>query len=232
MFAKEANIVLKKILLIFLIILLTFLFFFVFTSFSQEIKEEGEGHLSIYFREEKVGYEEYAWQSDEMGYILEVSGRMTKPVVLEIDKLKLRLDKSFIPQEFYFKGSVGGMKQEITSSISEGDVKNIIQVSGQESEAKVKIKRDAFLLPNAIFSPYIVLTKRFRCSLQEKVELSAYIIPQLEVPFTLEPKEDSPCLLIMHMSGIEIEIETDEEGNLHSLLIPSQRLKVVQESSP
>lgn len=185
----------------------------------------------LYFMDEKVGYEEYTWQSDEQGYLLEASGRMTKPVALEITKLSLRLDKSFIPRKFYFKGYISGVTQEITSFISEGDVENIIKVSGQERKSKAKIRRDAFLLPNAIFSPYIVLTKKFRCHLQEKVELSAYIIPQLEVSFTLEPKEGSPCLLIMNMDGIEIELETDEEGTLNSIAIPSQRLKVSQSIS-
>ena len=218
----------KRTPLLFLFLILALFFFSLFSSFSQEREE---GRISIYFREEKVGFEDYTWQSGEMGYVLEVSGRMTKPVPLEITQLTLHLDKSFIPWRFYFKGSVRGVIQEITSSISEGEVKSIIQVSGQQSESQVKIKRDALLLPNAIFSPYIVLTKKFRCSLQERVELSAFIIPQLEVPFTLEPRENSPCLLVLHLSGREIEIETDEGGSLNSLVIPSQRLRIVQSTN-
>lgn len=214
----------KKILLIGLILILTFLFFFM--AYAEERKEEGV--LYVYFREEKVGFEEYTWRSDERGYVLEASGQMTKPVPLEITQLVLHLDRSFIPWKFYFKGSVRGINREITSSLSEGDVKNIIRVSGQVREAEAKIKRDAFLLPNAMYSPYVVLTKKFRCSLEEKAELSAYIIPQLEVSLTLESKEDSPCVLVLHMSGMEIEVETDEEGSLKSLAIPSKRLKVVQ----
>jgi hypothetical protein len=214
----------RKILLIFQILILSF-------PFLGSSLEKEEGVLYIYFREEKVGYEEYAWRSDEMGYVLEASGQMTKPVPLEIDQLVLRLDKSFIPWRFYFKGSVGGVSQEITSFISEGEVRNIIRVAGQESEAEVRVKRDVFLLPNAIFSPYVVLAKKFQCRLDEKVVLSAYIIPQLEVSFTCEAKEDCPCVLVMHMSGIEIEIETDEQGSLRSLVIPSKRLRIVQSTS-
>lgn len=221
-----------------MLLFIVLLFFFLSTALSQEKKEEGS--LFIYFMEEKVGYEEFTWQSDGEGYLLEASGRMTKPVVLEINKLRLHLDKNFIPRKFYFKGSVSGVTQEITSSISEGNVENIIRVSGQERKAEINIRRDAFLLPNAIFSPYVALVKKFRCSLQEKVELSAYIIPQLEVPFTLEPKEteetgeakgtekELSCFLIMNMGGMEIELETDDEGNLKSIVIPSQRLKVVK----
>lgn len=219
----------KKLLLIFIFIFLMLLFFFVFAGEDEEEVERGV--LSIYFMEEKVGYEEYTWQSDEMSYLLSVRGRMTKPVALEIESLTLRLDKSFIPRHFYFKGSVSGVAQEISSFIVEGQVENIIQVSGEEQRNTVKIKRDAFLLPNPVFSCYMVMTKKFRCALQEPVELSAYIIPQLEVPFTLEIKEECPCLLIMQISGIKIELETDDEGNLKALHSPSQKLRVIQKPS-
>ena len=209
-------------------VLISLLFRFVFSGLSQEETERGT--FSIYFMEEKVGYEEYTWQSDEMGYTLSLSGRMTKPVAMEIELLTIRLDNNFIPISFYYKGTLSGMSQEISSSIEEGQVENTIIVLGHEQKNTIKIKRDAFLLPNPVFAPYMILTKKFRCTLQESVALSAYLIPQVEIEFTLEPKEEEPCILIMHSSGMEIELETDEEGMLKSLYIPSQRLRVVKES--
>lgn len=204
-----------------------FLFFlFVFAGLSQEEKERGT--YSIYFMEEKVGYEEYTWQEDETGYSLSINGRITKPIAMEIESLKIRLDKNFIPLSFYLKGTLSGMSQEISSSIEDGQVENTILTSGHEQKNSVNIKRDAFLLPNPVYAPYMVLTKKFRCTLQESVVLSAYIIPQVEIDFTLKPKEEEPCLLIMRLSGIEIELETDEEGNMRSLHIPSQRLYVIK----
>lgn len=204
------------------------LFFFVISGRSQG-KEQGT--FSIYFMEEKVGYEEYIWEGDERGYLLSVIGRMTKPTAIEIEKLSIRLDRNYIPHYFYFKGSVSGMDQEISSTITEGQVENKIQVAGQERMSTVKIERDAFLLPNPVFSPYMVLTKKFRCALEGKIELSAYIIPQLEVSFSLEPKEEDPCLLIMEVSGMRVELETDGEGGLKAVSVPSQKLKVLQSSS-
>ena len=216
---------LKKKLIFFPLLLLMLLFFFIFSGHSQG-KEHGT--FSIYFMEEKVGYEEYTWESDEKGYLLSVIGRMMKPTAIEIESLIIRMDKDFIPLHFYFKGSVNGMVQEVLSTIAEGRVENKIRVAGQERASTVKIKRDALLLPNPIFSPYIVLTKKFRCTLEEKVELSAYIIPQLEVSFTLEPKEDDPCSLIMELGGMVIELETDEKGELKAVSVPSQKLRVIQ----
>ncbi len=211
-----------------LIIVLFSLFFFVYSaSFKEKIES---GTISIFFMDEKVGYEEYTWQSDELGYILTVKGRMTKPVAMEIEHLTIRLDESFIPAKFVFKGSVNGVTQEVSSSIIEGHVENRILAAGQEQKSSVSVKRDAFLLPNPIFSPYMVLTKKFRCTLKEKVDLSAYIIPQLETPFTLEPKEDDSCFLIMQINGIQINIETDGNGNLKSLHIPFQNLRVIQDN--
>lgn len=216
---------LKKILFVFLLIF-SILSFFLFSLSASKMTEKGE--FSIYFMDEKVGYEEYTWEEDENGYHLSVKGRMTKPADLEIKELDIRLDKNFIARSFRFKGSVNGVQQEVSSTISEGDVENTIKVAGQESQSTVKIRRDAFLLPNPVFSPYVVLTKKFMCTLEEEIELSAYIIPQLENPFTLNSVEGVPCTLIMQLSGITIELQTDDEGNLIALSVPAQRLEVLR----
>ena len=216
---------LKKIILFLILFLLIIFFFLVWSSFAHPNVERGL--LSIYFMEEKVGYEEYSWEKTGEGYLLSVRGRLNKPTTMEIEKLILKLDSNFIAQYFYFKGSISGAEQEVVSDISEGEVENVLKVSGQERKTQVKIKRDAFLLPNPIFSTYLVLTKKIGCSLQEKVELSAYIIPQLETSFTLESQEDNPCQLIMKLGGVDILIETDNQGGLKSLSVPSQKLRVV-----
>ncbi len=215
----------KKIILFLILFLLMIFFFLAWVSFAQPKVERGV--LSIYFMEEKVGYEEYNWEKTGEDYLLSVRGRLNKPTTMEIEKLTLKLDSNFIAQYFYFKGSISGAEQEVVSNISEGEVENVLKVAGQERKTKVKIKRNAFLLPNPIFSTYLVLTKKLGCSLQEKVELSAYIIPQLETSFTLEPQEDNPCQLIMKLGGVEIIIDTDNQGNLNSLSVPSQKLRVV-----
>ena len=216
----------KKILLFFLLLILLLLFFFLFSARSQEISETGV--FSIYFMEEKVGYEEYIWQEDEGGYLLTVKGRMTKPAKMEVRELKIRLDKNFIASSFLFRGSVNGVEQDVSSSIREGHVENIIVVGGQERQSAVDVRRDVFLLPNPIFSPYLVLTKKYRCDLVERTELSAYIIPQLEVPFTLESQEGAPCLLMVELGGIKIELQTDDQGDLKVILIPAQKLEVLK----
>ncbi len=186
------------------------------------------GTLSIYFMQEQVGYEEYSWEEDDLGFTLTVRGRMTKPIAIEIERLVIRVDKSFIPERYTFKGRVSGVTQEIQSFFSEGKVVNTKQVAGQERTETADVKRDAVLLPNPMFSPYMVLTKKFRCGLQETTKISAYIIPQMEIPSTLEPKQDSPCRLVLRMGTTEIEIATDEEGVLNSLDISSQSLRVLR----
>jgi hypothetical protein len=153
---------------------------------------------------------------------------MMKPASLEIEELEVRVDRNFIADYFSFKGSVNGVSQEVTSSFTEGRVENTISVEGQESKNSVKVRRNAFLLPNPIFSPYLVLTKKYRCDLEERLELSAYIIPQIEVPFSLEPQEGVPCSLVMELGGIKIELQTDDQGDLKALLIPAQKLEVLK----
>jgi hypothetical protein len=189
-----------------------------------------EGVFDIFFMGEKVGYEEYIWESTEREYLLTVRGRMTKPIPMEIEKLTIRLDKSFIPSQYYFKGSVSGVEQEVLSVINDGNVENIILVAGQEQKSEVKIRRDALLLPNAVYSPYIVLTKRFPCTLQEKTDLSAYFIPQVETSFTVEPSEFNPCHVVLEMTDSELHVGTDENGNLNLLEVPLKNLRIVRVS--
>ncbi len=186
------------------------------------------GTLSIYFMQEQVGYEEYSWEEDEMGFTLSVRGRMTKPIAISIERLVIRLDKSYIPESYLFEGQISGVPQNIQSFFSEGKAKNTKMVGGQEREETVAIKRDAVLLPNPIFSPYMVLTKKFRCGLQDTAEITAYIIPQMEVTGTIAPKQDDPCRIVLQLGPTQVEIETDEEGTLTGLDMPSSSLKVVR----
>jgi hypothetical protein len=186
------------------------------------------GTLSIYFMQEQVGYEEYFWEEDNTGFTLTVRGRLTKPIAIEIERLVIRVDKSYIPEKYTFKGQISGVNQDIQSFFSEGKVVNTKQVAGQERTETVDVKRDAVLLPNPMFSPYMVLTKKFRCGLQETAEISAYIIPQMQIPSTLGPKQDFPCRLVLRMGTTEIELETDEGGVLNSLDISSQNLRVLR----
>ncbi|MBN1221715.1 MAG: hypothetical protein JXB23_00605 [Candidatus Aminicenantes bacterium] len=193
---------------------------------GKPVPSEDKGVFDIHFMGEKVGYEEYIWQTEGDGYVLTVRGRMTKPIPMVIDKISIRLDKSFIATQYFFEGSVSGVRQEVLSVVNEGQVESVILVAGQEQKTEIKIKRDAFLLPNAVYSPYLVLTKKFSCTLLERMELSAYIIPQFETPFSIEPSEESPCRLIMEMGESETLLDTDEEGRLISLQIPLKSLQV------
>lgn len=204
-------------------------FAFCLLLYAQPEGSTEEGTYSIFFMDQKVGYEEYSWQANEAGYILSVKGRMSKPVRMEIKRLYIWMNKSFIATRFEFKGSISGVSQEISSNLAGGRVENVIRVAGQEQQNVVKIKRDAFLLPNPVFSPYMVITKKFGCSVKAPLELSAYVIPQMESPFTLEQDEETACTLIMKLGPTQVELVTDETGILKAVNIPSQNLRVTRD---
>ncbi len=209
-----------------LIVLVLFFWISSFPLSDQRGRTVERGDLSVYFMGEKVGHEEYVWEENERGYRLSVKGRMTKPVAIEVESLRIEMDRSFIPLRYFFKGSMGGVKQETSSVFSEGTVVNTILVNRQKQSLQNKIKRDAFLLPNPLYSPYLVIVKKYGCTLKEKKSLSAYLIPQLETSFTLEPSEEDPCLLLMQIKGTQIELRTNEFGQLEILQIPAQNLRV------
>ena len=189
------------------------------------------GTLSIYFVDEKVGYEEYTWSEEPGGYVLKVLGRMTKPFRLEVESLTIRLSRDYIPTEFSFKGSLNGMDQDVTSVIREGRVRNTIKTGGQESVTETQIRRDALILPNPIFSPYLVLAKKYGCGLKDRTEVSVYMIPQVEIAGSLQSAAGNPCLLTLNLAGVEISLETDADGHFVSLSMPAQSLKVVPDKT-
>ena len=62
-------------------------------------EEYERGIFSIYFMDEKVGYEEFTWHRDASGILLTVEGRITKPVLMSIDELAIMcsdIDEEFI----------------------------------------------------------------------------------------------------------------------------------------
>jgi len=218
----------KKVLFLSLILFFFSLFLYpLYNVFSNGVER---GVFSVYFMGEKVGYEEYTWEEDEQGFLLNVKGKMTKPTTVEVENLVIRLSNDYIAESYEFEGSVNGIPQRVSSTIKEGYVQTIVQISGQEQFLAEKIRRDAFLLPNPIFSPYMVITKKFRCSPPEKIELSAYIIPQLEIPFLLEAAKESVCLLQFMIGSTPVALQTNDSGCLKSLEMPSQKIKVVADS--
>jgi hypothetical protein len=185
-------------------------FFIGGTPVQPTAQEEYEkGTFSIYIMDEKVGYEEFVWRRDATGIVLSVKGRITKPIQMNIEELRIHMSASFIPTAFHFKGSVGGVDQDIDSELQDGEVLNTIRVAGQEQTGRVQIRRDAFLLPIPIFSPYMAITKKYTCSLEEAQELS--------------------CTLIMEMGATQIELYTDETGQLIGLSVPLQHLRIVRD---
>lgn len=188
-----------------------------------------EGSLSIYFKGEKVGYEEYTWEAGARGFVLSVEGRLTKPVAIEIELLTIEMDPNFIPVSYTFLGTISGLRQEITSVISDGLVENTRRVAGQEQTNKIQIRRDAVLLPNPVMAPYLVIGKRFGCGMDERRDLSAYVIPQMEIPITIDASEENPCLLYIQLGETLVELEIDDGGRLKRLRFPSQDLEAVDD---
>lgn len=210
-----------------------FLFFclFILVSFSlsawyEEILEEGI--YSVYYGDEKVGYEEFVWKLQGDSYLLEVKGRMDGPVPSELEELIIRLDRNYIPLSYTFKGTVGGLSQQVACTFEEGIVDLRMVVAGRNIQRTLQIQRDAFLLPNPFFSPYLVIAKKLGCRLEEKLDLFSYIVPQLEEEFSLEPDAENPCLLILMFKDTRIELETDGNGKLLELRIPSQKIRVMR----
>ena len=209
----------KKVIVILVILFL--LFTFLLCQEPEDLPRSDSKKLYLYFMGEEAGYEEYEWIEQEDRYILQARGELTKPASLITELMRIEMDKEFKPLSFHFKGKVRGMEQEIMSTVSQGEVKNIIRAGEQKREMTSKISSDALILPNSFFSPYLVLARK-AAGLREKMTFKAYIVPQMEVNLTVEPDSKNPRLLHLNLVGVKIDVLTDDEGFMEKVSVPGQ----------
>lgn len=209
----------KKVIVILVILFL--LFTFLLCQEPEDLPRSDSQKLYLYFMGEEAGYEEYEWIEEEDRYILRARGELIKPASLVTELMLLEMDKEFKPLSFHFKGKVRGMEQEIESTISQGEVKNMLRAGTQQRETTSKISSDALILPNSFFSPYLVLARK-AAGLKEKMTFKAYIVPQMELNLAVEPDSENSRLLHLNLVGVKIEVLTDDEGFLEKVSIPGQ----------
>ena len=209
----------KKVIVILVIL---FLFFtFLLCQEPEDLPRSDSQKLYLYFMGEEAGYEEYEWIEQEDRYILRVRGELIKPASLITELMLIEMDKELKPLSFHFKGKVRGMEQEIESTISQGEIKNMLRAGTQQRETTSKISADALILPNSFFSPYLVLARK-AAGLKEKMTFKAYIVPQMELNLAVEPDSEKSRLLHINLVGVKIDVLTDEEGFLEKVSIPGQ----------
>ena len=221
----------KKLILI--IILTILILLFLVTIILPKVKNSEKGKLLIYFMGEEAGFEEYEWIEGENEYILKIKGKMTKPVSLITRKMEIIVDKNFKPKSLIWKVIAQGVSQEIRTTIDNGKARSKISIAGQIQTFTTNISPNSLFLPNLVFSPYIILTKQIKCDLKWIKTFPAYIVDKIiEVRVRIEPKKEVPCEYNLNLAGqVNLEILTDNNGNLKSLKIPSQGFEAYEEKS-
>ncbi len=223
----------KKVIVILVILFL--LFTFLLCQEPEDLPRSDSQKLYLYFMGEEAGYEEYEWIEQEDRYILRARGELTKPASLITELMLIEMDKEYKPLSFHFKGKVRGMEQEIESTISQGEVKNLSRAGGQQRETTSKISSDALILPNSFFSPYLVLARK-AAGLKGKMTFKAYVVPQMELNLNVEPDSENSRLLHINLVGVKIDVLSDKEGFLEKVSIPGQmfeaRAKKLERKEP
>ncbi len=207
------------------IITLLIIFVFLFGQGPSSAKKK----LFLYFFGEAAGYEEYEWVENPDGFVLRATGELKKPVSLVTEQLTIQLDKELRPLKFHFKGTVNGVSQEIETTVTEGEARNKLSAASQTREIVSKVSPDTLFLPNGIFSPYVVLAEKIKKASGEKMTLPAYIVPQVEIKLSAEPDKENPHLFHLNLTGVKIELLTDEQRFLKSLSIPAQNIEARSE---
>lgn len=195
-----------------------------------------KGVFRVFFGSQEAGQESYELVQTGEGFRLTASGKLSRPVEFETRNLLIQTDTRGRARKFEFKGSVRGIEQEVTAEISDRSAENRIRAAGQVVAKSDPVHVGTFLLPNLLFSPY-VLVAHFLESGKEghpEGELHAYVPPQAEIPFSLtrNPEKKRLDLWLRNAASPEVHVvvELDERGAVKGVHIPSASLSAYRES--
>jgi len=229
----------KKCFLI-LMILSVFLLGSSISLFSQITDESGK--FIIYYGEKETGFENYSISISDGKIGLKDQAQLR---VMEMDfivNMDLILDTLFSPESLNMDGKVHGEAYQVSTEFSEGKAINHITKDGDTdtSTTEVLIHEDALMLPNGLFYPYTLLVKRYDFEKRGKQEFYGYIVPQVEMPISVEDKGMEKAdfdigsfelerLLVNIGGALGVNLWLDEKKELIKLSIPLQGIEVYKE---
>lgn len=188
----------------------------------------------VYYADQPVGQESFELAETGEGYSLKASASLTKPILFETELLLLETNLSGQPTRFRFKGKVRGVEQEVSTRFSENAAENTISAAGRSSVKTDDIHAGAFVLPNLLFSPYLLLARVIGAEKGvSRKDLYAYVPPQAEVPFSLEKDVEKKRwgLWLQNPTGnkVHVIVEFGELDKPIAIHIPSASLSAYRE---
>ncbi len=206
--------------------------------FSQAF--DHSGRLIIYYGEKKTGFETYSVSASEGKIRLKDHAQFK---IMETDfviSMHLVSNTLLFPESLAMGGEVGGERYRVSTKFLEGKAINRTTRDGDTSTAVVSIHKNAVILPYGLFYPYTFLVKRYDFEKGGKQEFFGYIVPQTEVPVSLEYKGREKVdfesgslelerLLASLRGALGVNLWLDETKELTKLSIPLQGIEVYRQ---
>jgi alpha/beta superfamily hydrolase len=198
------------------------------------------GKFIIYSGEKETGFENYSISTFE-GKIRLTDQAQFKVMEMGFTvNMDLVLDTLLFPQSLNMDGKVRKEAYKVSTEFSEGKAISHTTKDKDTSTTEVPIHRDALILPNGLFYPYTFLVKRYDFEKGGKQEFFGYIVPQVEMPISVEDKGKEKVdfetgsfelekLLVSLGGALGVNLWLDEKKDLIKLSIPLQGIEVYKD---
>lgn len=214
---------------------------FVFSqTFDQSPLKMHSQKFIIYYGEKETGFENCSISTSEGKIRLKDQAQFKVMKMDFVVNMELILDTLLFPQSLNMDGKVRGETYEVSTEFSKGMAISHMTKNGDTSTTEVPIHDDALILPNGLFYPYTLLLKRYNFETGGKQEFFGYIVPQLEMPISVEDKGkekvdfetgsfDLERLLVSLGGVLGVNVWVNEKRELIKLSIPLQGIEVYRE---
>jgi pimeloyl-ACP methyl ester carboxylesterase len=198
--------------------------------------------FAVFFQGVRRGSEDLSVARDSNGWIITGAERMDAAVDRPVREAEIRYGLDFRPQRLRLLGYLSDQLLDLTTTFdSAGNAHSVIVENGVPSETTVAVGIDTIVLPSNFFGAYAALGARLATS-APGAELRVFVAPQGEVPLVLKEvvnervQTNARTFAVRRHrvtfgtpgSSLDMEIQTEEDGKLVGVNVPSALLEIAR----
>src|SRR4051812_44702948 len=148
---------------------------------AQQAPATGPTSYSVFLLGRPAGVENVTVAADATGTTIRSDSRFNPPLNITLRSSETRYSPDWTPISFTADGSFNGSESAIKATFQNGTATIQGVDSGNATTQTQPVSPQVVLLPNAVFSGYVVLARRLATD-RPGVELKAYVPTQSEFP--------------------------------------------------
>jgi uncharacterized protein len=208
---------------------------------AQQAAATGPTSYSVFLLGRPAGVENVTVAADATGTTIRSDSRFNPPLNITLRSSETRYSPDWTPISFTADGSFNGSESAIKATFQNGTATIQGVDSGNATTQTQPVSAQVVLLPNAVFSGYVVLARRLATD-RPGVELKAYVPTQSEfqirvttvaneqaqVGTTLFPVRRYELIFAQPSGDLAVTLTTTPQGDLVRVAIPAQSFEMVR----